>query len=163
MFKWCYQCGFGWNQVNYVRIMITHVFFIALTLAGSLRRCLNTLPNGLVFKLLPQIPANVYAWINMCDPYKKMLPTSDVQVLQSPRASSCNCVNWDRKWNWVSGTLLRLNMDWNRKKQQLIKIYLIKTNIGLIATKHVFGVSDKARIKPVSPATELARKLKFRF
>ena len=36
-------------------------FFIALTLAGSLGRCLNTRPNGLVFKQLPRDPANVNA------------------------------------------------------------------------------------------------------
>ena len=37
---------FGWNQVKYARIGITHVCFIALTLAGSLRRCLNTRLKG---------------------------------------------------------------------------------------------------------------------
>ena len=41
-------------QVKYARITITHVCFIALTLAASLGRCLNTRPNGLVFKQLPQ-------------------------------------------------------------------------------------------------------------
>ena len=49
------------NQVKYARITITHVCFIALTLAGSLGRCLNTWPIGLVFKQLPRDPANVYA------------------------------------------------------------------------------------------------------
>ena len=36
--------------------------------------------------------------------------------------------------------------------------------MGLVSTKPVFGVSGKARLKPVSLATEtsLARKLKFR-
>ena len=42
------------NQVKYARIMITHVCFIALTLAGSLGGCLNTQHNGLVFKQLPR-------------------------------------------------------------------------------------------------------------
>ena len=36
-------------------------FFIALTLAGSLGRCLNIRPNSLMFKQLPQDPANVNA------------------------------------------------------------------------------------------------------
>ena len=69
MFKRLFQCGVGWNQVKYGRITITHVCFIALTLAGSLGRCLNTQPNGLVFKQLPQDPANVNAWKNMCYSY----------------------------------------------------------------------------------------------
>ena len=47
------RCGLGWNQVKYARIMITHVCFIALRLAGSLGRCLNTRPNDLVSKQLP--------------------------------------------------------------------------------------------------------------
>ena len=42
MFKPHFQCGLGLNQVKYARITITHVCFIALTLAGSLGRCLNT-------------------------------------------------------------------------------------------------------------------------
>ena len=45
----------------YARITITHVCFIALTLAGPLGRCLNTWPKGLVFKQLPWDPANVNA------------------------------------------------------------------------------------------------------
>ena len=53
--------AFAWNQVKYARIMITHVCFIALTLAGSLGRCLNNRPNYLVFKQLPWNPANVNA------------------------------------------------------------------------------------------------------
>ena len=44
--------------------MITHVCFIALTLAGSLEQCLNTPLNGLVFKQLPRDPANVHALKN---------------------------------------------------------------------------------------------------
>ena len=37
MFKTRFQCELGWNKVVYARIMITHVYSIALTLAGSLR------------------------------------------------------------------------------------------------------------------------------
>ena len=69
MFKRLFRCGLGWNQVKYARITITHFCFIALTLVWSLGRCLNTGPNGLVFKQLPRDPANVNAWKNMCDPY----------------------------------------------------------------------------------------------
>ena len=69
MFQQRFQCEFGWNKVKYARITITHVCFIALTLAGSLGRCLNTRPIGLVFKQHPRDPANVNAWKNMCDPY----------------------------------------------------------------------------------------------
>ena len=54
---------------KHARITITHVCFIALTLAGSLGRCLNTRPKGLVFKQLPRDPAYVNARKNMCDPY----------------------------------------------------------------------------------------------
>ena len=35
--------------------------FHCITLAGSLGRCLNTQPKGLVFKKLPRDPANVNA------------------------------------------------------------------------------------------------------
>ena len=38
MFQQRFQCAFGWNKVKYARITITHVCFIALTLAGSLGR-----------------------------------------------------------------------------------------------------------------------------
>ena len=66
----CLICWFvGWIQVKYARIMITHVCFIALTLAVSLGRCLTTQPDGLMFKQLPQDPANLNACKNMCDPY----------------------------------------------------------------------------------------------
>ena len=41
MFQHCFQCEFGWNKVKYARITITHVCFIALTLVGSLGRCLD--------------------------------------------------------------------------------------------------------------------------
>ena len=36
MFKLHFQCGLGKSQVKYARKMITHVCFIAFTLAGSL-------------------------------------------------------------------------------------------------------------------------------
>ena len=61
MFKRCFQRGLCWNQVKYARITITHVCFVALTLAGSLRWCLNTQPDGLVFKQIPRDLANVNA------------------------------------------------------------------------------------------------------
>ena len=69
MFKQRFLCELGWNKVKYARITITHVCFIALTLAKSLGRCLNSRPLGLVFKQLPRDPANVNAWKNMCDFY----------------------------------------------------------------------------------------------
>ena len=69
MFKQRFRCELGWNKVKYARITITHGCFIALTLAWSLGRCLKTRPLGLVFKQLPQDPANVNARKNMCDPY----------------------------------------------------------------------------------------------
>ena len=34
MFKLLFQGECGWNKVNYARITITHVCFIALTVAG---------------------------------------------------------------------------------------------------------------------------------
>ena len=69
MFQQRFQCEFGWNKVKYARITITHVCFIALTLAGSLGRCLNTRPISFVFKQHPRDLANVNALKNMCDPY----------------------------------------------------------------------------------------------
>ena len=59
MLKWHLQCGLGLNQVKYARI--THVCFIALTLARSLGRYLTTQPKGPVFKQCPWDPANVNA------------------------------------------------------------------------------------------------------
>ena len=53
MFELCFQCDFRWNWVKYA-ITIAHVCFIALTHAGSLRRCLDTLPSNLMFKQLSQ-------------------------------------------------------------------------------------------------------------
>ena len=39
LFKQRFQCKLGWNKVKYAWITITHVCFIALTLAGSLGWC----------------------------------------------------------------------------------------------------------------------------
>ena len=39
MFKQRFQCELSWNKVKYARVTITHVCFIALTLAGSLGWC----------------------------------------------------------------------------------------------------------------------------
>ena len=69
MFKPRFQCRLDWNWVKYARITITHVCFIALTLAKSLGRCLNTPPNDLVFKQLPPDPQMLMHEKNMCDPY----------------------------------------------------------------------------------------------
>ena len=57
-----FSVGYWLESVKkYARITIRHVCFIALTLAGSLRRCLNTRSHSLVFKQLPREPANVNA------------------------------------------------------------------------------------------------------
>ena len=61
MFKPGFHCGLSWNQVKYARTMITHACFIALTLAGSLERYLNTPPYSLVFKQNPRVPENINA------------------------------------------------------------------------------------------------------
>ena len=66
---WGFRWAFCWNQVKYAWITITHVCFIVLTLARSPGRCLNTRPNGLVFKQLPRDPENVNTRKNVCDPY----------------------------------------------------------------------------------------------
>ena len=58
----CLSDVFSAVCVIYARITVTHICFIAWTLAGSLGRCLNSRPNGLVFKQLPRDPANVHAW-----------------------------------------------------------------------------------------------------
>ena len=56
MFKRCFQCRFGSNLVKFARITITRLFHY---IARSLERCLNTWPNGLMFKQPPWDPANV--------------------------------------------------------------------------------------------------------
>ena len=58
-FYWCFQWVFCWNHVKYARITITHVCFISLTFGSSLGRCLNTWPDGLLFKQLPRDPTRV--------------------------------------------------------------------------------------------------------
>ena len=63
MFLQRFQCKFGWNKVKYARITITHVCFIALALAGSLGRCLSTLPMGLL-----RDRANVNAYVRLTGP-----------------------------------------------------------------------------------------------
>ena len=45
MFKGRLQWSLCWNQVKCARITITHLWYTALTLAGSLGRCLNTGPS----------------------------------------------------------------------------------------------------------------------
>ena len=87
MFMRHFQCDFGWNQVKYARITITHVCFIAWTLFVALRRCLNTQPSGIVFKQLPRDPASVNARKNMCDPYINTL-FSQTSYLFSSQLSS---------------------------------------------------------------------------
>ena len=61
--------GLEWKQHAYRIPFLKHVCFHALAIARPLRRCLNTWPNGLVFKQLPWDLANVNVWKNMCDPY----------------------------------------------------------------------------------------------
>ena len=87
MFWRCFQCDLAENQVKYasLRITITHVIFIALTLARSLGRCLNTRPNDLMFKQLTQDLESVKAWNGMCDPYIHTLVNENEQASrQSP-------------------------------------------------------------------------------
>ena len=61
MFKRRFQRSLGWNQVKYASISIEHVCFIALTLAGSLGRSLNTWPKQLRVQTMSSGPANVNA------------------------------------------------------------------------------------------------------
>ena len=42
-------------------------------------------------------------------------------------------------------------------------IHLLLNNMGLVARKPVFGVSDKERFKPVSSATETSKKIDISF
>ena len=74
--KWtiiCLSSVFGANLIGSWLNMpeYTHVVFIAITLAGSLERCLSTRPVGLVFKHLPrdlrQMLMNEKTWL--CDLY----------------------------------------------------------------------------------------------
>ena len=52
-----FSVGFWLESGKYAKITITHVCFIALTLAGSLGG--STGPNGLILKQLTRVPANV--------------------------------------------------------------------------------------------------------
>ena len=60
--KRCFQTSLGRNQVKCASTAIIHVCFLALTIAGSLRRCLNTRHNGLMFKQHPRAQVSVNAW-----------------------------------------------------------------------------------------------------
>ena len=68
-FKQCLRWTYGFNQTKYTRITITHDCLTAITLAGSLSRCLNAQFNGLVFKQLPRHSVDIDTWKNMCNPY----------------------------------------------------------------------------------------------
>ena len=71
MFWRRFQCDFCMIHVSLARITITHACCIALTLPGSLRRCLNARSSVLMFKQLPWVSANVsLVHKNMCDAYK---------------------------------------------------------------------------------------------
>ena len=47
-----FWCKFQLELVKVQEITITHVYFTALTFAGSLGRCLNTWPSGQILKYL---------------------------------------------------------------------------------------------------------------
>ena len=66
LFKQRFLCKLGMNKVKYARITITHVCFIALTLAGSLGKCLITRPS---VQTASSEPGKCNAWKSMCDPY----------------------------------------------------------------------------------------------
>ena len=67
MFKRRYKRGLIYiYQVKYARITITHVCFIALTLARSLGQCLNTRPNSLVFETAPSGPNQMFMHEKTC-------------------------------------------------------------------------------------------------
>ena len=57
------------NNNNHIYLF----YSISLTLVGSLWRCLNTLPIGLVFKQLPGDLAYVNAYKIMLEPYDVLL------------------------------------------------------------------------------------------
>ena len=58
-----FQCEFGWNKVIYARTTISHVYFIALTLAGSLMIWAHSLSASCSNSLLR-------TWqVLMCNPY----------------------------------------------------------------------------------------------
>ena len=72
MFKQRFQSELGWDKVKYARITITHVFFIALTLAGSFGRCLNTWPISLGLLIKNSFLGTWQMLMhekNMCDSY----------------------------------------------------------------------------------------------
>ena len=89
MFWQLFWCKFSWYKVKYARKTITHVCFIALTLAGLLRRWLSTQPVGLVFKQLPPDLPNVNAWKKTCvipiiQPKQCLQLTKSQKVYYSP-------------------------------------------------------------------------------
>ena len=62
-----------------------HIFFHALVFARSRGSCLNTRPQGRVFKRLPKDPTNVNAMKQTCDRYSCILPDSSLKLHRKRR------------------------------------------------------------------------------
>ena len=67
MFKQRFQCELGWNKVKYARITITHVWFIAITLAGSLGRFEHSVYRPRVHSI--PWTRQMFMHEKTCDPY----------------------------------------------------------------------------------------------
>ena len=61
---------------------------------------------------------------------------------------SANIINLDRTDYSFRSSLIWIYVVWDGLSVQILRVYM-----GLVATKPVFGVSDKTRLKPVSSAT----------
>ena len=132
MFWQRFQCKFHWSKVKYARITITHVSFIALTLAGSLGRCLNTPPIVLMFKHLPLDTANVNAW------KKCVIPLLHI-------ASNCLFISKNSHWSykqwrpWYKQYVLCCLLSIKISKAILNENYIIFLTVNkLLYHKHLF-------------------------
>ena len=97
-----FSSQFAVGIVSYARTTIIHIYFIAITFAGSLGRYLNTRPSGLVFKQLSRDPANIKPWKTMDDPW-----------ILSTLCASADTQRWnnvDKKKRWIN--INTLNQRW---------------------------------------------------
>ena len=140
MFKRRFQRGLCWNQEEYARITITHVCFIALTLAGSLWRCLNTRPNGLVVKQLPRDQANVNAWKNMWSLYSLNFAIEHAQK-RLLCLSECIILVLHKKTVLSLETSSEINFEFIKYVKKNVKCLPLTNQIGYIKYLVIFDLS----------------------
>ena len=66
---------------------------------------------------------------------------------------------WEQEWLWWVNKDEQANLSLSMLLCKKKISWTSWNHLGLVATKPVFGVSDKARLKPACPATETSKKI----